>query len=371
MEQRREATPIESIVFSMMPNYKKLDESLGQYILRNIEDENDITLFISLDFLMSSIFSSYIEERLNYNQHENLVTGDLAIALCNLAAHYKFYLYTRHELNATIALYFSFTPPPVKLQANSDYRSKFYNRFTDPTKAHIKSYLASELELAFHILTRVQDTYLVNTGTIDPFAWPYVMLEEDMIPSKLVAIISNKDIDYQYAALNDVALLRVKGNNANLITRWGLINYLIKNAKGDTTEQKSYLKADHILYLLALSGDTEFNVPGLTKVGMLKATKAITKLIKEKGKLPADNPNLPSLLEEITLKDNEKELIEQSWACLIHHDYVLNLTEAEKTKVETQLIDIVSYHELEELSSNLINGNRLNLRMLLTGSNDS
>lgn len=375
-----ERGPLDSVIGPMIgirrPRYEVLAETLGSFLQNNVPEGGHVSFFINLGSTLRQLFSEYSAEKLTAGetrQHPYVMAAELI----NLAGHYRHYAWSRYGARSTVAFYHSTVRCQEKIASAGSYKGAYYSKRVDVPQgpmALVRRYSDTNLKMAQQVLRRIPDMYLVDTGAIDPEAWPWAVMQSGAVSSPSV-VISGWESDAQYALAQDmipemsmhpVALLRAQGDGTRIVSRETLVPFLLRDSK-QGADLASGLSPGHALYMLALSGDKDLGVEGLPKVGPAKAAKLIGAASRS-GKLPPDHPSLTSLLEEAGLAGEQGQAASSAWSCLVHADYArAHATPSAMALTMAQLEDLSGLLELERANSKYFSDTPINLDMAFAG----
>jgi len=252
----------------------------------------------------------------------------------------------------------------------SDYKAELYARRIDEPPAELASmraYVDFNLRVLRPLLERTPNAYLVDTGELDPEAWPWALMVEGRCPGPRI-ILSGWRSDIQYALApggHATAILRANGDHTRVAAGEGALADLLRESKTGA-DLVGELAPGHLPYLLSLCGDDDLGAPGLQKTGPHRAAQLVIKRSKE-GFLPPAAPSLQALLEEAGLTDLQKAQVATCWHLTNHADHVARVaTPALMAQLDTQMVDLSGLGELEASNSRYFGG-ALNLDMLYAG----
>ena len=349
------------------PKYEILHDVLGPFIDAN-PGEEDIFLFINLNSALRQFFSEYATARLTRGEL-NRNPRMLAAELMNVAGHYRNYVWKYYGRPTTIAFYHSTEKCAAKLAALPSYKETLYSKRMSGEGASgelamLRGYVDFNIKVAKTVAEYTPNVYVVDTGRIDPEAWPWAIMEEGRVTGPAV-VMSSWASDLQYALRDGVGVLRAAGDHSRLVTTEGVIHEALRESK-NREELAERLRPNHLLYLLALAGDDGLCVDGIQKTGLAKAAKLIDKRIQQGG-LPSDAPSLTTLIEDGGLPEDVHRVVSEAWNALVHRDYVAALGEHELAALDPQMVDRSSLGELERANSTYFQQTPLHLDMLFAG----
>lgn len=351
------------------PRYDILDSTLGPFSGRQPK-QGDTTIFVNVGSILRQFFSEYSTARLTRSELERN-PRTLASELINMAAHYRNYLWKYHGRNTTILMYYSTEYCDFKLGLDPDYKKTFYEkRMPDGSEDYtsLRRYVEFNLRTATAVAKYIPNLHIVNTGKIDPEAWPWIYADMNPLSDGGAVIISTWNSDIQYLLKpGDVefAYLRAAGDKTALVTYHDLIADSLRSTK--TAEKYSaILKPEHFMYMLALAGDSDLSVAGINKVGLGRAAAIVAKRV-EQGFLPANSVNLQSLLEECDLKEDAKEAVSRVWSVLVHDDYAGHVSEDDMLAISEQMVNQSSLGTLEQINSQYFSNVQINVEMIFAG----
>ena len=359
------------IIGTRRPRYEILHDVLGEWIGRQPANE-DLYFFVNIGSVLRQLFSEYTVAKLTrgeLNRHPRA----LAAELVNIAGHYRNYAWKHFGRHSTVLMYHSTQKCVVKLEVSPDYKANFYAKQLGgaaPEYDVVRAYAQFNLKVARQVTEFIPHIHIVDTGSVDPEAWPWALASEGRVNGSAI-VLSSWDTDLQYALSpgadamtgREWAVLRASGDHSRLITAETLFHELLRKTK--TAEDViSKLAAGHYPYALALSGDDDLGVPGIPKFGMSRAAKYVGKAAGE-GLLAPDAPNLSALLES-GLSDEQKAVVSRCWSLLVHDEYAQGLPQSNLSAIDAQMVNRSGLAELEKANAQYFGG-ILNLELLFAG----
>ena len=367
-----DSSALGSLIGPKRPKYEVLHEILGSYISEHAIDE-ELFVFINVNSVLRQFFSEYSVSRLTrgeLNRHPRL----LAAELLNIAGHYRNFSYRYYNRNATILMYYSSQKCSDKLEISDSYKSGFYNKRLGGAPGEfdvVRSYTNFNLTVAKKVSERIPHIHLVDTGNVDPEAYPWILHSEGRVTGPAI-VISNWVTDLQYPLLSDTsgisgrewAVLRASGDHSRLIRYDDILAEVLRKTK-TADDLITNLAPAHIQYMLALTGDEDLDVTGIPKYGMARAAKHVGKQTLL-GKLSPVAPSLTSLLEDGGLTKEYADIAATTWQLLCHEHYSKNVSQADLATIDAQLINRSGLLELEKANAQYFE-NALSLEMLFAG----
>ena len=350
------------------PRYELLHDILGAFLESQPLNE-DVFIFVNLSSALRQLFSEYATAQLTRGELQRHPRV-LAAELLNLAGHYRNYIWKHYGRNSTVLMYHSTQRSPSKLAISEDYKAAFYaKRLHGGNGEHemLRQYVTFNLNVARQVSEFIPHLHVLDTGTIDPDAWPWLLAAEGRVNGPGI-VLSSWDSDLQYTVApvdsmsgRDWAVLRASGDHSRLIQASSLWSDVLKKTK-DTTSPV-ILDPNHFLYALALAGSDDLSVPGIPRYGIPRAAKAIAKQV-EAGRLPPDSVNLPALLEEAGLSEEASSIATRCWNLLVHDAY--SATPTEMAAVDAQMVNRSGIGEIEQANARYFSG-ALSLELLFAG----
>jgi hypothetical protein len=367
------ANSIGSLIGPKRPKYEILHETLGTFINEQPLDAEEFFVFININSLLRQLFSEYSVSRLTrgeLNRYPRALAGELL----NIAGHYRNFLYRYYNRNATVVMYHSSKKCKDKLDISQSYKDHLYGKRIGGASGEydiLRGYTNFNISVASTVVEFIPHIHIVDTGEIDPEAYPYLLAMDGRINNPSI-VISNWDIDLQYALLTDInqivpaewCVFRPSGDHSRLIRYDTVLHEILRKTK---TADKiiSDLAPNHFKYMIALSGDEDFSVDGLPKCGMGRAGSKIGKQVSL-GKLPPDSPSLQALIEEGGIAEDQIDTVTKSWNLLIHDAYASTVPMSSLAILDKQLVNKSGLLEIEKANTQYFN-NMLNLEMLFAG----
>ena len=356
------------------PRYDVLHDVIGDFVSRQPADE-DLFIFVDLMSTLRHFFSEYSTAQLTrgeLNRHPR----QLAAELLNIAGHYRNYVWKHHGRRSTVIMYHSTAKCAEKLAVSSDFKANVYAKRiggAGPEYDVVRNYVAFNLKVAKEISNRIPHVHVVDTGGVDPEAWPWALAREGRVVGSAL-LLSSWESDYQYALGPGVdpmsgrewGVLKASGDHSRLVLRDGLVGEVLRKSKtGEEVAAK--LAPEHFLYMLALSGDDDLGAPGIPKFGMAKAAKHIAKCVSE-GRLPPGSPSLEALLEDGRIPEGQAETVGRCWNLLVHDAYAGRISQEAMSGIDAQMINLSGLVELEKANAQYFGG-ALSLELLFAGEN--
>jgi hypothetical protein len=354
------------------PKYEVLHDVLGPHIASQPGD-TDLFFFINIGSVLRQLFSEYSVAKLTrgeLNRHPRL----LAAELINIAGHYRNYAFKHFGRRSTVVMYHSTERCADKLAVSPDFKANFYAKQLGgaaPEFDVVRAYTQFNLQVAARVTTFIPHIHIVDTKGVDPEAWPWAVAMEGRVTGSAI-LVSSWDSDLQYTLSpgsdplsgHQWAVFRASGDHSRIVTGDTLFDELLRKSKTGG-EIASQLASGHFPYVLALAGEDDVGIQGIPKYGMARAAKHVAKCATE-GKLSADSPNLPALLESGNLSLEQAEIVSTAWSLLVHQDYAASISSSAMSAIDAQMINRSGLAELEKANTQYFNG-RLNLELLFAG----
>lgn len=362
------------IIGTRRPRYEILHDVLGPYIESQPGDE-DMFFFVNIGSVLRQLFSEYSVAKLTrgeLNRHPRL----LAAELLNIAGHYRNYAYKHFGRHSTVVMYHSTKRCEDKLAIDPEYKANFYAKQLGgaaPEYDVVRAYTQVNLKIAAQVSAFIPHVHIVDTGNVDPEAWPWAVASEGRVQGSAV-VISSWDTDLQYTLSPGTdplsgrqwAVLRASGEHSRLLTAENLFYEVLRKSKtGD--EVAAQLSGGHFPYVLALAGEDDLGAAGIPKFGMARAAKHVAKCAAD-GLLSPDAPNLAALTEDGRLTDDQKEIASRCWSLLVHDAYARQLPASALAAIDAQMVNRSGLAELEKANAQYFAG-ALNLDLLFAGEN--
>lgn len=381
MSYRQSRGPIESdggsaigpLIGQRRPRYEILHDVLGAWLGAQPAGE-DVFFFVNIGSVLRQLFSEYTVAKLTrgeLNRHPRA----LAAELVNIAGHYRNYAWKHFGRRSTVLLYHSTQRCAVKTALSAEYKANFYAKQlggATPEFDVVRAYAQFNLRVARQITEFIPHVHLVDTGPVDPEAWPWTVAAEGRVSGSAV-VLSSWDTDLQYALSpgaeemsgREWAVLRASGDHSRLVTSATLFDEVLRKTKTGG-EVSAHLRPGHFLYALALAGDDDLGAPGLARFGMSRAAKLVGKAAAE-GRLAADAPNLAALLEGGGLSEEQQAAASRCWGLLVHDTYCAwDVAGSDLAAIDVQMVNRAGFSELEKANAKYFSGG-LNLELLFAG----
>ena len=361
------------LIGTRRPRYEILDEVIDDHLASCIIPGEEFCIFINLTSMLRQFFSEYSANQLTRGELERH-PRDLAAEIINVAGHYRNYVWKRYNVPTSVFLYHSTEKCNEKILIDPLFKQELYEKRIEgniPIYKLISNYTNFNIRLATEIARRIPHVHVVNTGSIDPEAWPWAVAMDGRVNGSAL-VLSAFDSDLQYALNPGVelgsgrkwAVFRPSGENSRLTTSENVIAEAVRTSK-EKEKITEALSANHILYMLALSGESVLGVEGLPKFGMTKAAKHIMKCV-EKGHLPPDAPSLQALLTDGILPAEAIEHVSRCWKLLVHSDYASTIPVEKLSAIESTMVNYSGIGEIEKVNATYFNG-RLNIDLIYAG----
>jgi len=354
------------------PNYGVLDAVLAPFIQSAASTgAGEVCMMINLGSALRQMYSEYVTERATQGELQQWPYY-LAAELVNLAGHYRNYVWSRHNMTTTMVMYHSTKRCADKAVECPDYKAAFYSKRMQPNSPELemmRRYVDANLQAAREVVSFIPNMHIIDTGALDPEAWPWQAIHEGRIPNPAI-VMSGWDSDLQYAlaecAGHPVGVLRASGQNTSLVTRGSVVQKMI----GGTKSMEEFLHEfapEHIMYLIALMGEKDLGVEGVRGMGPGRAAKAILGQIR-RGKLTGQAPTLRALLEDSFLKSENEADVRRSWGALIHRDYCrVHATPSRMDAIAAQCVDRFQPGAISEANSKFFGRTPFDVRMATAG----
>ena len=354
------------------PRYDILHDVLGPYLAAQ-PGEEDVFFFVNVGSVLRQLFSEYSVARLTRGEL-NRRPRMLAAELLNIAGHYRNYAWKHYGRRSTVILYHSSQRCATKLAVDPEYKANFYAKQLGgaaPEFDVVRAYAQFNIRVARQVSEFIPHIHFVDTGPVDPEAWPWSIAAEGRVRGPAV-VISSWDADLQYALSpccdplsgRQWAVLRASGEHSRLVTADTLFPELLRKTKTGEDVAAS-LEPGHFLYVLALAGEDDLGAAGIPKFGMSRAAKHVAKAAVE-GRLAADAPNLPALLEGAGLTEEQRAVAERCWNLLVHDSYASQLLQSDLSAIDAQMVNRSGLAELEKANAQYFDG-VLSMELLFAG----
>ena len=355
------------------PRFETLHEVLAPWLELQPQG-GELFVFVNVTSVLRHLFSEFSVAKLSrgeLNRHPRL----LAAELVNIASHYRHYAQRFYGLSSTVLLYHSTKKCAAKLAVDEGYKASVYAKRMEAGATGeyelLRRYVEFNLGVAKPLFERIPHMHLVDTGEIDPEAWPMALMLEGRVTGPAL-FLSSYAADLQYALGSPAdagmghqsAVLHANGDHSRLTDRAGLVAESLRSSKTGA-ELAVQLAPEHYLYMLALAGEEDLGVRGVQKTGLAKAAKLIAKAVSA-GRLPPDAVSLQALLEDGQIPEGTAPDVERAWRLLVHHDYAATVEPALLSLADAQLVNRSGLGELEKANAQFFDG-VLNIEMAFSG----
>jgi hypothetical protein len=363
----RSPSAIGPLIGLRRPNYEVLDEELGWFL--EASPHEDLILFVNLGSSLRHLFSEYAVAKMTRSEMSRSPRA-VAAELANLGGHYRNYAWKRFGQRTSVLFYHSTRRCAAKLAISGEYKAAYYAKRVDAVSGEyeaVRAYVDFNLRIAAAVLAHVPNMHLVDTGELDPEAWPWALMAEGRVPGPVV-VMSGWDSDLQYALApgGRRAVLLAKGPHTYTVTADNLVPYVLRAAKTGEDLAAS-LSPGHFMYIMGLSGDQDLGAPGMRKFGAARAAKLVAGRAT-RGHLPPDFPSLRALLEDGGLSEDQHATVSAAWNLLCHADYTAaEATPAVMAAIESGMVNRSGLGALERANKDHFSAYPLNLDMLYAG----
>jgi hypothetical protein len=347
------------------PRYEILDDELSWFY----EGGEDLVLFVNLGTALRQLFSEWAVAQLSRSEMQRRPRM-LAAELVNLGGHYRNYGWKRFRCRTTVMFYHSTKRCPAKLAVHDGYKENYYVKRVDTVSGEyelVRRYVDFNLAVAKHLLDHVPNMHLVDTGELDPEAWPWALMAEGRVPGPAIVMSGwAADLQYALAAGGRRGVLLAKGDYTAAVNGDNLFSHVLRKAKTGE-DLAARLDPGHYMYVLGLAGDADLDAPGIRKFGAARAAKLVADRRGE-GRLPSDFPSLQSLLEDGKVPDGQEDAVRRAWGLLCHQDYCLeHATPAAMSAIESRMVNRSGLGALEDANRKYFSNHPLNLDMVYAG----
>jgi hypothetical protein len=366
MEKEEDGGALGPMIGLRRPNYGVLDEVLGPWAASWRAPGERLAVFVNLNSALRQLFTEYAAANVT-SREMNGSPRALASELFNLAGHYRNYFWKRHGRGADVLLYHSTERCPERVAAWDSYKESLYSKRIDPPSGParaMRNYVDFNLRVLQQLLRHAPNAHLVDTGPLDPEAWPGALMADGRVGADAL-VVSGWFADLQYALAAGVAVLQAKGANSKLVTSAGLLGHALRGSKtaGDSI---AALSPEHFRYVLALAGDGDLGAPGLTKYGPAKAAALVARRVAAGG-LPPEHVGIEQLAADGRLDPAGEAQARRAWALLDQETYVGEwATPARMAAVDAQMVNRDG-NALEEADAKYFRGRPLSLDLIFAG----
>lgn len=349
--------------------YKVKYEVLNRQMLPICRSQivHHMNVFINLDDLFHMMHNPLVDSEFQVCGRD--APKQLLSNIFNLIAHYRYWCIKNHYECKIFGIY---TTTQRSFKNNiyiPTYREKFKQMYAKETAAYyfVNNALESAIPLLPIISKYIPDIYLIDTKYLEPSVIP-LYLSEESFPSDWNIIISRDPYDLQYAIRNKWSMIVPKGDYSRVVNQEGIWDYV--NIKERVYKEEKILHYPYSLYILARAvvGDKYRSIPRLRKIGWKTLFKYLDSIIEEnpgasdttlkikliekiKGRSRLTNEEINNNLNSINI-DLQKEA----------------MMELDRTLIDSQIIDVPDYENLQELNRTKFLQYPLNLQFLCNTS---
>jgi len=340
--------------------YVKLNSFL--HPIRTTQIIRTMNIFINIDDLFHMLHRPLINNEFQIcgqNAGKQLISN-----LFNILGHYRNWALKE---NINVKVYGIYTSSLRKFKNSiyiPSYRKKFIeNNDTVNTKYFfINEAIRDALPLIPIISNYIPNIYMIDSKYLEPSIVPLYISKHNKADWNI--LISRDTYDLQYTYKDKWSFISPKGDNSKIISRKDLWNYV--NERENVYKDPMELNYDHKLYIYSKSlvGDAYRNIPRLRRIGW-KTLFGYLDIIKDE--YGEKELTITAQNHLISLLQNKKISTEEMNNNITTTDIEMQINtmmDIDRTTIDSQIIDIPDYENLNAMNNALFENYPLNLNFL-------
>lgn len=345
--------------------YKVKYDILNQYMLPicNSQIVHSMNVFINLDDLFHMMHNPLIDNEFQICGRD--APKQLIANIFNLIAHYRYWCIKNHYQCKVYAIYTTSFRSFKNAVYLPNYRDKYKKIYAKENSSYY--FVNNAIELAIPMLPiigkYIPDVYLVDSKYLEPSMIP-LYISDEKSPMDWNLLISRDPYDLQYAYRNRWNMVIPKGEYSRVINQEGIWDYV--NHKERVFSEEVVLRYPYNLYILsrAVVGDTYRSIPRLRRIGWKTLFKFLDQVISENPDAGETTLKL-KLIEKIKGKSSLSNTEFNNNLSAINIDLQKDaMLELDHTLIDSQLIDVPDFDNLQEINRVQFMKYPLNLQFL-------
>lgn len=330
-----------------------------------------VNFFINLDDVFHSFHNPLVNNAFQVAGRDAGI--QLVSNIINLIAHYRFWA-VKHNLSVKVFAVFTSTLRSFK---NNIYIPKYRQHFKDTNAIEYTScyFVNNAIQEAIPILPIIAKytpgIYIIDSKYLEPSMIPLYIADE-LSTADWNLLISRDTYDLQYSYRQKWSMLSPRKDFTAIIDREGIWNYIARRENvykdGDLENRNLLYPFELFILAKAIVGDRFRSIPRLRKIGWKTLFKYLDQVIEE-------NPGASIWTLKIKLielvKGNGK-VSNETMNCNLSSINVDmqkdSMLEIDKTLINSQIIDIPDYDNLQEINRTKFMRFPLNLKFLCNTS---
>jgi hypothetical protein len=360
---------IESILNSKKIRY----ENFSKIISNHLPDSNSLViLFVDVFSILRNLYQQEMTELFRTLPFDKKFS--IAAELINLAAHYKHYFWSRHNIWTEFYFYYSSEPCRYLKKIFPDYNKTMYEKLyngTNPVYSQLNETIMNNIRVAKMISEYIPYVYFIDTMGVDPKIFPYLVNKRaEMSDVSLEIILSNDLMAYQHVLTNDKFVIQtVKSEKSEIIDRTNLYAVAGKSEKLNNIN----IIPEFYPYILSISGVDKYEIRGKYGVGVIKACQMVKKWIDEGviQNIPYLDPDtfIEGIMKSKKPSEEIATLIKNNFPLISLQESSSHTTLADWIKLETQIVDKNDAESLRYINDKYFSRTQIHLQELTEGEN--
>lgn len=346
--------------------YALLDKFI--YPITRTQKIRSVNIFINLDDIFHILHNPLINQQFQIAGRD--AGKQLTSNLINLIAHYRFWA-VKHQLFVKV---FGVYTSTIRSFKNNVYIPKY--------RQHFKDINAIEHTSCYFVNTAIQESlpvlpiiakytpgvYIIDSKYLEPSMIPAYIAEEKMT-SDWNLLISRDTYDLQYSYRSKWSMISPNKDFVNIVDREGIWNYVNHREKiYKEKDGEKNLQYPFGLYILAkaIVGDRYRSIPRLRRIGWKTLFNHLDKVMEENPGASVTTLKI-KLIEQIRGTGTSQvtnEMFNCNLSCINIDLQKDSMLEIDRALINSQLIDIADYDNLQELNRTRFIQYPLNLKFL-------
>ncbi|MEI2420731.1 hypothetical protein V6O07_10695, partial [Arthrospira platensis SPKY2] len=260
------------MILEPLINTHKIKYSIMDDLVKKMEikkETENINVYINLDSIFSQFYRDDIVDAIkSLNSDENVT---LCSEIANIAAHYRRYFWTRHNLRTTFYFYYMNKKPKYNRSLYPEYadsliekKSKKNTRFTS-----VNSFINQNLKLFTILSLYIPQVYFILSDGLEPALIPFHFIKKSE-DNDINLLLTKDEYEFQLVSRKNTYLLRMKYDKSDIIDRNNLFDYLLKKNKYEPLHHIDGKYFENILPMISCKSRSVKSMKGYGKVSLLK-----------------------------------------------------------------------------------------------------